>query len=394
MTEELGAVRLAADLAAGKVASRSRRPASRGSRRTSRGCRRWAHLDPDHARAQAKALDERKRAGLPLGPLHGLPVAVKDIVDTRDFPTENGSVLRGRRPLRDAAIVVRLRAAGAVLLGKTVTTEFACFAPGKTRNPHDLARTPGGSSSGSAASVAAGMAPLAIGSQTNGSVIRPASFCGVFGFKPTRPDPAHRRAPTSATLDHVGVFARSIEDLALLAEPLVGFDTGDPATRPLPPPPRGAWPRSRRPCHRASRSSGGRPGTRPSPRPGGFRRAGRRLGRAVGRRRAARALRRSRRRAPHHLDGRARLPPRRRARARPRPAEPPAARATGCRPGDLGPRLPAGPRDPPPLPAGWDVSRLRRRGHRPPPRARPPSGSRPPAAPPSARSGRSPAPPP
>ena len=103
----------------------------------------FAHLDPDHARAQARALDERKRAGLPLGQLHGLPVAVKDIVDTAGMPTENGSVLHaGRRPLHDAAIVARLRAAGAVLLGKTVTTEFACFAPGKTRNPHDPARTP------------------------------------------------------------------------------------------------------------------------------------------------------------------------------------------------------------------------------------------------------------
>ncbi len=198
----------------------------------------FAHLDPEHARAQARALDERKRAGRALGPLHGVPVAVKDIVDTADFPTEQGSVIHaGRRPLHDAVIVARLRAAGAVVLGKTVTTEFACFTPGKTRNPHDLERTPGGSSSGSAAAVAAGMAPLAIGSQTNGSVIRPASFCGVVGFKPSYGlIPRTGVLTTSATLDHVGVFARSVEDAAFLADALAGFDDGDPATRPVPPP--------------------------------------------------------------------------------------------------------------------------------------------------------------
>jgi Asp-tRNA(Asn)/Glu-tRNA(Gln) amidotransferase A subunit family amidase len=175
----------------------------------------------------------------PEGPLRGIAVGVKDIVDTADFPTENGSVLcSGRRPLHDAAIVARLRAAGAVLLGKTVTTEFACFAPGKTRNPHDPARTPGGSSSGSAAAVAASMVPLAIGSQTNGSVIRPASFCGVYGLKPSYGlIPRTGVLTTSATLDHVGVFARDIDGLALIAETLIGFDASDPATRPLPPPP-------------------------------------------------------------------------------------------------------------------------------------------------------------
>ena len=168
------------------------------------------------------------------GPLHGLPIAVKDIVDTTDFPTENGSVVHaGRRPLHDAVVVARLRAAGAVILGKTVTTEFACFTPGRTRNPHDLERTPGGSSSGSAAAVAAGMAPLAIGSQTNGSMIRPASFCGVFGFKPSFGlIPRTGVLTTSATLDHIGVFARSVEDAALLADALAGFDPADPATRP------------------------------------------------------------------------------------------------------------------------------------------------------------------
>jgi Asp-tRNA(Asn)/Glu-tRNA(Gln) amidotransferase A subunit family amidase len=240
LPREPGAVRLAQDIAAGKVTALEVTEAclARIAADEPR-VQAWAQLDPAHARAQAQALDERKRAGLPLGPLHGVPVGIKDIVDTADFPTENGSVLcAGRRPLHDATIVSRLRAAGAVVLGKTVTTEFACFAPGKTRNPHDPARTPGGSSSGSAAAVAAGMVPLAIGSQTNGSVIRPASFCGVYGLKPSFGlIPRTGVLTTSATLDHVGVFARDLDDLALLAEALIGFEPTDPATRPLPPPP-------------------------------------------------------------------------------------------------------------------------------------------------------------
>jgi Asp-tRNA(Asn)/Glu-tRNA(Gln) amidotransferase A subunit family amidase len=194
----------------------------------------WAFLDPDHARAQAKGLDERRKRGLPLGPLHGVPVGIKDIIDTRDMPTEHGTVLHaGRRPRTDAWLVARLRAAGAVILGKTVTTELAVFSPNATRNPHDLARTPGGSSSGSAAAVADGMVPLAVGTQTNGSVIRPASFCGVYGFKPT-----FGRIPRtgvlrqSPPLDTIGVFAASIEDAALLADVLFGNDPADPATLP------------------------------------------------------------------------------------------------------------------------------------------------------------------
>jgi len=140
----------------------------------------WTFLDPDHARAQARALDEWKLGGNPIGPLHGVPVGLKDIIDTADMPTENGSVLHaGRTPSRDATVTARLRAAGAVIMGKTVTTEFATRFPGKTRNPHNPAHTPGGSSSGSAAAVAAGMVPLALGSQTTGSTIRPASYCGV-----------------------------------------------------------------------------------------------------------------------------------------------------------------------------------------------------------------------
>ena len=194
----------------------------------------WTFLDPDHALAQARAADEFRLSGQQIGPLHGVPVAVKDIIDTSDMPTENGSVLyAGRTPSRDAAVVTMLRAAGAVIMGKTVTTEFAYRTPGKTRNPHNPAHTPGGSSSGSAAAVAAGMVPLALGSQTGGSTIRPASFCGVCGFKPTHGlIPRHGMFRLSRTLDHVGLFARTVEDLALLAEQLVGYDERDPDTRP------------------------------------------------------------------------------------------------------------------------------------------------------------------
>jgi Asp-tRNA(Asn)/Glu-tRNA(Gln) amidotransferase A subunit family amidase len=194
----------------------------------------WAHLDPEHALAQARARDLDRSEGRPTGALHGVPVGVKDIVDTADLPTEDGTVLHaGRTPAHDATVVAMLRAAGAVVLGKTVTTECAYFAPGKTRNPHNPEHTPGGSSSGSAAAVAAGMVPLAIGSQTNGSVIRPASFCGVYGFKPTHGlIPRSGVLKLSRTLDHVGLFARTLEDIALLAEQLVGHDPRDPDTRP------------------------------------------------------------------------------------------------------------------------------------------------------------------
>jgi Asp-tRNA(Asn)/Glu-tRNA(Gln) amidotransferase A subunit family amidase len=194
----------------------------------------WTFLDEEHALAQARAADERKRSGEPIGPLHGVPVGVKDIFDTADMPTENGTVLhQGRMPRHDAAAVSMLRAAGAVILGKTVTTECAYFAPGKTRNPHNPEHTPGGSSSGSAAAVAAAMVPLALGSQTNGSVIRPAAFCGVYGFKPTHGlIPRSGVLQLSRTLDHVGLFSRNVEDLALLAEQLAGYDDRDPDTRP------------------------------------------------------------------------------------------------------------------------------------------------------------------
>jgi Asp-tRNA(Asn)/Glu-tRNA(Gln) amidotransferase A subunit family amidase len=195
----------------------------------------FTHLDPDHVLAQARALDERKASGQALGPLHGVPVAIKDIFDTADYPTECGSpILTGRRPYRDATAVARLRAAGAVIIGKTVTTEFAYFHPGKTRNPHDVTRTPGGSSSGSAAAVAAGMVPLALGSQTNGSMIRPAAFCGVFGVKPSHGLISRAGALTlSRTLDHVGAFARSLSDLGLILDVLAGHDPQDADTQPV-----------------------------------------------------------------------------------------------------------------------------------------------------------------
>jgi Asp-tRNA(Asn)/Glu-tRNA(Gln) amidotransferase A subunit family amidase len=194
----------------------------------------WTFLEPDHALAQARAADELRLSGKPIGPLHGVPVGIKDIFDTADMPTENGSVLHaGRTPSRDASAVSMLRAAGAVIMGKTVTTEFAYFSPGKTRNPHNPEHTPGGSSSGSAAAVAAEMVPLALGSQTNGSTIRPAAFCGVVGFKPTHGlISRHGILTLSRTLDHVGLFARTIDDIALLAEQLVGYDERDPDTRP------------------------------------------------------------------------------------------------------------------------------------------------------------------
>ena len=193
----------------------------------------WQFLDEEHALAQARACDERKRNGEPIGALHGVPVGIKDIIDTADMPTENGTALhKGRTPRHDAAVVRTLRGAGAVILGKTVTTECAYFNPGKTRNPHNPEHTPGGSSSGSAAAVGAGMVPLALGSQTAGSVIRPAAFCGAHGFKPTHGlIPRTGILTLSRTLDHVGLFARSIDDLALLLEELQGYDEADPDTR-------------------------------------------------------------------------------------------------------------------------------------------------------------------
>lgn len=194
----------------------------------------WTFLDPEYALRQADEADARRADGTPLGPLCGVPVGVKDIFDTGDMPTGNGSVIHAeRRPARDATAVSQLRQAGAMILGKTVTTEFALYSPGQTRNPHNPAHTPGGSSSGSAAAVAAGMVPVALGSQTNGSVIRPASFCGVVGYKPSHGLISRTGVLTlSRRLDHVGVFGRTVEDVALVADALTVYDSKDEDMRP------------------------------------------------------------------------------------------------------------------------------------------------------------------
>lgn len=209
--------------------------------------RAWTFFDPAHALRQAREADRLRLAKAPLGALHGVPVGIKDIFDTRDMPTENGTVLHaGRTPTEDATAVALLRAAGAVIMGKTVTTELAVYSPGKTRNPHDPNHTPGGSSSGSAAAVAAEMVPLAIGSQTNGSVIRPAAYCGVYGYKPTRGLVSlYGALAQSGPLDSIGMFARNIEDLALIGEQLMVNGRRsvliDIAAQPPPTPPRIAF---------------------------------------------------------------------------------------------------------------------------------------------------------
>jgi len=182
------------------------------------GIHAWAWLEPEEAIVRAREADARLRAGRTPGPLHGVPVGVKDIVNTRGTPTQMGSpIYRGWVPEHNAEVVDRLQTAGAFPLGKTVTTEFAFLTPPKTRNPWNPAHTPGGSSSGSAAAVAAGMVPVAIGTQTNGSVIRPAAFCGVVGYKPGKGVlSTDGILPFSPTLDQPGVFARSVEDAGLL----------------------------------------------------------------------------------------------------------------------------------------------------------------------------------
>ncbi len=182
----------------------------------------WQYISPEQAVAQARALDKSGRRG----PLIGVPFGIKDIIDTSDMPTEYGSpIYAGHRPASDAACVALGRKAGGVLMGKTVTTEFANRHPGKTRNPLDSARTPGGSSSGSAASVADFMVPLAIGTQTTGSTIKPASFCGVFGYRPTHGDLRCAGVKeASGSLDTLGLYARSVEDIALYRDVLLGIE--------------------------------------------------------------------------------------------------------------------------------------------------------------------------
>ena len=197
----------------------------------------WVWFDPQRAIERAAELDAQYAEGKPLGPLHGLPVGVKDIVDTAGIPTENGCpVDTGRVPDVNAVLVDRLEAAGAIMFGKTVTTELAFLHPNKTRNPHNLGHTPGGSSSGSAAAVADGMIPLGIGTQTGGSVVRPASFCGISGFKPSfNAIPREGVCMQSHSLDTVGVFARDPAGAALLAEVLSARPMGGGAALEQPP---------------------------------------------------------------------------------------------------------------------------------------------------------------
>lgn len=184
----------------------------------------WKFLDPQLALANARAVDRRRAEGGVVGALAAVPLAVKDIFDTEDQPTAYGSSLyEGHRPVRDAAVVAAAKGAGAVVMGKTVTTEFAYFTPGPTANPWNPAHTPGGSSSGSAAAVAAGMVPLALGSQTAGSLIRPASYCGVFALKPSHGVwPTTGVKPFSESLDTVGWLANSADDLELMRSALAG----------------------------------------------------------------------------------------------------------------------------------------------------------------------------
>ncbi len=192
----------------------------------------WAFLDAELALKKADAADVLHQKGAPCGPLHGVPIGVKDIYDTSDMPTAWGTACHSdRQPSADSAVVDKLHEAGAIVLGKTVTTELAFAMAGPTRNPYNDKHTTGGSSAGSAASIATDHVPLAIGSQTNGSVIRPASFCGVYGFKPTRGIISRRGClQTSQTLDQVGVMGGSLKDVALLADVLGGHDPADPAT--------------------------------------------------------------------------------------------------------------------------------------------------------------------
>ena len=178
----------------------------------------WAYLAETEAGEQARQLTEELRSSGPRGPLHGIPFGVKDIYDTAGMPTEWGTpVHKGRVPAADAALVARLKQAGAIVLGKTHTTAYAYFDPAPTRNPHNPAHTPGGSSSGSAAAVADGMVPFALGSQTQGSVLRPASFCGITGFKPSHGClPVEGVMPFAPTLDHPGPFTRTVDDMLFL----------------------------------------------------------------------------------------------------------------------------------------------------------------------------------
>ncbi len=192
----------------------------------------WAHFDKKVLLEKATEADDHRRSGKPVGPLHGVPIAVKDIVGTVDMPTECGTVIRkGKSYSQNAEIIDLLHTSGAIVMGKTATSELAYLGPPATTNPHDKDRTPGGSSSGSAASVASFMAPASIGSQTGGSVIRPASYCGVVGYKPSYGLISRNGVlRTSYSLDQIGMFGRKVEDVAMLAKVLIKKDKYDPAT--------------------------------------------------------------------------------------------------------------------------------------------------------------------
>ena len=192
----------------------------------------WAFFDKKVLLEKAEEADDYRKSGKPIGLLHGLPVAVKDIVGTLDMPTECGTVFRKKMSSsQDAEVVNLLKTAGAIIMGKTETAELAYIHPAKTRNPHDYTRTPGGSSSGSAAAIAAHMTHLSIGSQTGGSIIRPASYCGVVGYKPSYGLISRSGVlKTSEKLDTIGVFGKTVEDVALLAKTLIKKDLYDPAT--------------------------------------------------------------------------------------------------------------------------------------------------------------------
>jgi Asp-tRNA(Asn)/Glu-tRNA(Gln) amidotransferase A subunit family amidase len=212
---ELSATEIAANIAAGKVTCESvvRDCLDRIAARDDT-VKAWVNFDVDLALAQARALDRERRRG----PLHGVPIGVKDVIDTFDMPTEMGSpIYRGNRPRADAACAALLRRAGAVILGKTATCEFAGSAPPETTNPHNAAHTPGGSSSGSAAGVADHMVPAALGTQTGGSILRPSSFCGIFGYKPTY-NTINKIGvwPAADSIDTIGWLARSIDDMEML----------------------------------------------------------------------------------------------------------------------------------------------------------------------------------
>ena len=192
----------------------------------------WAHFDKKILLEKAEESDDYRKSGKPLGPLHGLPVAVKDIIGTYDMPTECGTVFRKKMSsAQDSEIVNLLKNAGAIIMGKTATAELAYIHPCKTKNPHDYSRTPGGSSSGSAAVIASHMAHLSIGSQTGGSIIRPASYCGVVGYKPSYGLISRNGVlKVSDKLDTMGVFGKTVKDVALLAKTLIKKDLYDSST--------------------------------------------------------------------------------------------------------------------------------------------------------------------